>query len=337
MSYPRISVVMSVYNGERFLKKAIQSVLAQTCANFEFIIIDDGCSPKSKQTIDNFKDQRIVRLDNQKNIGLSASLNKGIALAKGEYVIRMDADDLCLPDRFQTQINFMDAHPEIDICGSWAKKIGHGTSYIIKQPINHESIKAGLIFRATLIHPSVIIRKTSWKKYGLAYNPSFKKAQDYELWTRAVKNCRFANIPKVLLHYRKKAKTHSFDINGNSKMYSINIRLRLLKELGLNPTKKEIELHQNISHFKIKGQLNNIRDCENWLTKINQSNNQLGLYDNTALKQLLAERWYSLCHSNTSLGLALWKNYHRSTMRLNLKSNFIRQIKEIKLFSKSII
>src|SRR5258707_849690 len=120
---PRVSVVMSVYNGEKYLGEAVDSILAQTFTDFEFIIIDDGSEDRSPELIEAYVDSRISFLRNEKNVGLTRSLNKGLQVASGEYIARMDCDDVSLPDRFAKQVAFMDANSGVGACGTWALDI----------------------------------------------------------------------------------------------------------------------------------------------------------------------------------------------------------------------
>ena len=160
-SYPQISVIMAVYNGEKFLEEAIGSILKQTFLNFEFIIIDDGSEDTSLKIIKNFKDKRISILENNKNIGLSASLNKGIKLSKGKYIARMDADDISLPERLEKQYNFMERNPNIGIVGTGYDLINEsgermGTYIYPDNPVTiHWKLLTGPVFP----HPTVMLRK----------------------------------------------------------------------------------------------------------------------------------------------------------------------------------
>ena len=124
MAAPKISVLMSVFNGERYLIKAIDSILNQTFKDFEFIIIDDGSMDSSNAIIRSFDDPRVRLIENEKNIGLTKSLKKGIDLCRGEYIARMDGDDISLPERLKKQVEFMDHNRGVGISGTWKRSIG---------------------------------------------------------------------------------------------------------------------------------------------------------------------------------------------------------------------
>ncbi len=198
----KISVVMSVYNGEKYLSEAIKSVLTQDFSDFEFIIIDDGSTDKSLAIIKSFIDNRI-RLISRENKGLIYSLNEGIGLAQGEYIARLDADDICLPNRFSKQLAVLE-NKKIALVGSWAIKIddlGRETGIMDYPPQGNREIKRFFIKHNPFIHSSIMIRRDVFAAVGL-YKNSFKHAEDYELWSRVLAKFQAANITEPLIKYR---------------------------------------------------------------------------------------------------------------------------------------
>ena len=141
MDTPKVSVLMSVYNGEKYLREAVESILHQTFIDFEFIIIDDGSTDSTNEVIRSYRDQRIKLLESEKNIGLTKFLNKGIKYSTGEYIGRADVDDVSLKKRFEYQVKYMDRNPEVGICGTQTKFIGQRNS-ITYCPLTHEEIRA---------------------------------------------------------------------------------------------------------------------------------------------------------------------------------------------------
>jgi glycosyltransferase involved in cell wall biosynthesis len=204
INQPIVTVLMPVYNGEKYLKEAIGSILGQSYKNFELLIIDDGSTDKSPRIISEYqgKDKRIRVITHKKNNGLVVSLNEGIENSKGEYIARMDADDISLPDRISKQVSFMENNTDCVVCGTWATAIDEEGEYLfdMKSPI-------GLVLRCNywkpspLIHPSVLFRKSTIK--NKQYSSDFPRAEDYELWLRIGKSReKILNIPKYLLKYR---------------------------------------------------------------------------------------------------------------------------------------
>ncbi len=201
-----ISVVMSVYNGERYLALAIESILKQTFTDFEFIIVDDGSTDRSLKIIRKYekKDSRI-RVLIQENQGLAAALNNGAALARGKYIARMDDDDISLPQRLALQYEFMESHPEVSASGGsvilinkWGDEYNQWTPEIDPSKIDDNHIKSGA---TSLFHPSTIIRKTSLAEVNW-YSTDLRYAQDLDLWLKLGERGILTNLPDALIKYR---------------------------------------------------------------------------------------------------------------------------------------
>jgi len=202
MKNPKASVIMPVYNEEKYIKKAIESILNQTFKDFEFIIIDDGSTDRTKEILKKYKDKRIKIITNRKNEFVSRALNKGIKKAKGEYIIRIDGDDIALPNRLEKQINFLETHPEISVLGSAIFEINKKNSLKLMPVLTKDDqIKKGLGLRMFRIiyHPTVIIRKKVLIDIGM-YNEKLQYTQDKDLWLRlAAKEYKFENLREPLL------------------------------------------------------------------------------------------------------------------------------------------
>jgi len=207
---PIISVLMPVYNGEKYLPKAIKSILGQTFSNFEFIIINDGSTDKTEEIIKSFSDPRIIYIRNESNLGLSKSFNIGIDRAKGEYLARMDADDISEPKRFERQLLFLKKRPHVDIVGSSLTFIDENDKkeWIYRRQLNHINIKFTSLFSTPIMHPTIMGRIGIFKSHH--YNEGLSNSEDYELWSRLLFSTKthFANIREPLLLYR--TYPHSF-------------------------------------------------------------------------------------------------------------------------------
>jgi glycosyltransferase involved in cell wall biosynthesis len=198
---PRVSVLMAVYNGEKYLPEAINSILTQSFTDFEYLIVDDGSTDHSLEIIESYQDPRIKIISNPHNIGLTRSLNKGLNLARGEYVARMDSDDISLPERLAKQVAYMDAHPDVGVCGTWAKDIdsrGFVTG-LRETPVGKE-LEHDYWRPSPIIHPSAIIRRSHLN--GLRYHEQIRYAQDFDLWLRIRAKHKLGNLPQHLLLYR---------------------------------------------------------------------------------------------------------------------------------------
>jgi glycosyltransferase involved in cell wall biosynthesis len=201
----KISVVLSIYNGEKFLKEAVDSILSQTFSAFEFIIINDGSTDSTDEIISQYTDSRIVYINNPTNRGLTNSLNIGLSRSRGKYIVRMDGDDIALPNRLQVQFDYMETHPETGICGSSTNLFYENKTK--KQRVDFAAddlkIRAFTFFQSPFCHPSVIIRKEVLDQHHLKYPENYYRAEDYGLWIELLKYTKGANILSVLLHYRK--------------------------------------------------------------------------------------------------------------------------------------
>jgi glycosyltransferase involved in cell wall biosynthesis len=200
---PKISVVMSVYNGGKYLKLAVESILNQSFKDFEFIIINDGSTDKSLDLLKSFQKQdERIKIISRENKGLISSLNEGIKLAQGEYITRMDADDISKTTRLEKQLKYMEEN-NLMVCGAWAQGIDELGNKIkdMNYPPSEKKIKSSSLLHNPFIHPSVMFRKDVFKKAG-GYKKFFKHIEDYELWTRIVFKYKTGNIPEALLEYR---------------------------------------------------------------------------------------------------------------------------------------
>lgn len=195
---------MPVYNGECHLKEAIESILNQTLIDFEFIIINDGSTDKTRSILENYHDPRIVLVHNPKNMGLTQSLNKGLNIAQGAYLARMDADDIALPLRLEKQVYFLENCLAVGILGSSCLLIDpNGQEIGLKQmPTSNLDIRWTSLLANPFIHPTVMIRRDILIQNGLRYDESFQTSQDYDLWVRILNNTCGANLNEPLLQYR---------------------------------------------------------------------------------------------------------------------------------------
>ena len=297
MSFPLVSVVMSVYNGEKYLLEAIESILIQTYKNFEFIIINDGSTDKSLEIIQHYQkqDNRIIVISRE-NRGLIASLNEGIKKAKGKYIVRMDADDISLPTRFEEQVKFMEDNPDIGISGSAVIVFGENIkTFIWKVLKKNEVIKSELLFSSTFAHPSVIMNKKMILKYNLFYDNNFLHAEDFELWTRMAKITKMANISEPLLKYRIVENSISRKANKNlEERYLIHKKIfnTYLEKLGLQNSEEENKLHFNVSlNKRIKEHKICFEQLENYFNKLVTSNQNKKVFDNIEMKKVLGKKW----------------------------------------------
>jgi hypothetical protein len=200
---PQVSVVLPVWNAERYLAGAIESVLAQSFADFELLVVDDGSTDGSAALIRRYRDRRIRRILNEKNLGVTRSLNLGLELARGRYVARMDADDLCAPERLERQVAFLDAHPEVALVATRARWIDAAGAQIgiIDTPADGETLRRRLRRNNWIVHGTVMMRAEAVRALG-GYDESMERSQDYDLWLRISERHPVAALSEVLYTWR---------------------------------------------------------------------------------------------------------------------------------------
>lgn len=200
----KVTVLMAVYNGERYLREAIESILGQTFQDFEFLIMNDGSTDSTREVILSYDDPRIRLVDNAHNLGLTRSLNRGLELAEGEFIARQDADDISEPERLARQVSFLETHPEVALVGTWYKKIDtQGTPIGDRElPCDCTQIRWCLLFFCPFVHSSVILRKSAVLERIGFYNEDITYAQDYEFWSRIARCLPVANLGEHLMKFR---------------------------------------------------------------------------------------------------------------------------------------
>lgn len=250
MKFPKISIIMSCFNSALYLRSAVDSMLNQSFSDFEFIIVNDGSTDETLKILNEYTDNRIC-IVNQENQGLASSLNKAIALAKGEYLVRMDSDDISHPNRLEKQVKFMESNPSIGVMGTAVNYINEEGNILGRSfpTLKSNSIKKKILeCQGNVInHPSVIIRKNIITLLG-SYNSYMSFNQDYQLWSKLLRNGVYiVNINDVLLNYRI-----SINSIGSEIVFSKASKEILHKILGYdNPSEKMVkELKDSIKKNK---------------------------------------------------------------------------------------
>jgi len=324
MISPLVSVVMPVYNAEEYLNESIESILNQTFTDFEFIIINDGSSDGSEAIIFSYDDKRIRYIKNESNLKISHALNKGITLAKGQYIARMDADDISYSERFELQVMFMTTNPDVGVCGTWLETFG-ARDEVWEYPVSHEEIKAKLLLNSALAHPSVFVKKSVFD--NATYLTKNNGAEDYCLWTELIDTTKFRNIPMVLLKYR----FHSQQTDKAQQISLSNkIRKKMLNRMGCGLSENELSVFFDISNNKPVS----VSSADTVLNKISIANKEFKYFDQEALIRLLGLRFLRVVNSQASVGFSTWFGYQQSFMRKKVSYSIFGQFK---LFIKCLL
>ena len=309
-SKPKVSVLLPVYNSEKYIAETIWSLFDQTFSDFEVLVLNEyGSSKEGLEVVKMFDDDRIRIIQNKEKLGLADSLNLGMREAKGEYLARIDGDDLARSDRFALQVEFLDKNREYGLVGSLQHHFGINTDYIHDVPKEHNDILAGLIYDCLVCHSTIMMRKKAFIDNRLFYDKT-KQAEDYELWTRACKIFKFYNIPEVLGEYRvgedniTKGKLaalskESGELAGKNIKETLGVEVQAshipflsgwineFESLGKEAYKNEIEIEKNI------------------LEQMWDANKRIKYYDADALLRVINKRWRNITNTweyNSDMG-----------------------------------
>lgn len=283
---------MAVYNGEKYLCEAIDSILAQSFHSWELIVIDDCSSDHTPELLANYQDSRIRIFRNSENLRLAASLNRGLKEAQGKYILRMDADDICRPDRFERQLSFMECHPDIDI--SWAKNFYYKEGHILSRSqafsSNPDQIKALFLFTSQVMHNCLIARRSFYAAY--CYHTEYLRSEDWNLWYRASRDFKFMQQEEYLGLYRihEEQVTTRENLASYREEYKKNFT-EYIQHMGLRSSAKGIAFHTKLicGYEKIPP-----RQLVSWFSHLQKENNRLCLYDKSALMYAFSWKVFQL-------------------------------------------
>ncbi|MBX6352968.1 MAG: glycosyltransferase [Thermoflavifilum sp.] len=283
MTSPRVSIIMPVYNGQAHLQEAMDSVLRQVWQDWELIIVDDGSTDATADILRAQADARI-RFVWQPHQGIVAALLHGLAEARGEYIARLDADDISRPDRLVRQVTWLDAHPEDSLVASdydWiidGVHVPHGRIL----PQSHEGVRAHLLFWCCICHSSVMWRRADFEAHGLVYRDAFPHAEDYDLWVRAVDHVRCTILPERLVAYRQHPAQVTQTHFGPSRISGRRLHALLLDRLGIAYTEEELDVHTRC--LEAAGPA-----FDAWCQRLLAHNERVRVYDPAALAQAIDE------------------------------------------------
>lgn len=298
---------MPVYNGREYLATAIRSILAQSYRDFEFLIIDDGSLDGSVEIVKQFHDDRVRLLCNQQQLGVSVTLNKGLELARSQYIARMDADDISAPDRLIRQLELMEKSPEVGVCGSWVRMFNDGGGgQIIRYPLDAETIRAYILFNNPLAHPAVMMRREVLQKHDLHYDPDCQAGQDYELWSRCLPCFAIRNIGRPLVSWRVNKQGVTQKNCEGSNRTAMLVQRRELARLSLAVNEESLLQHRIIGRGDGASSPVEIESTLQWLEKIVEANVRMQYYPQRGLQRAAAMIWFRYCMNSYRLGRLGW-------------------------------
>lgn len=320
---PEVSIVMSVYNGEQFLRQSIDSLLNQTWKDFELIIVNDGSSDSSAKIIRSYQDNRILSLDNEVNRGLIFSLNRGIGSASGRFIARMDADDIALPYRIERQLQFLRENPNIAICGSSTYHLLNNKLTFKPSHSEHDEIACWMLFNSALVHPTLMFRASVFENEEIIFDSAFPHAEDYELWSRLLFKHKMVVLKEPLLQYR----IHKNQVTNKHNQVQLDsankVRERILHQAGFVFNDKQFELHCKIGSSVLITDIGDLQSMGAWLIELYEQNRHLSFVPDGIMRSAVHKLWEDAC-GNTNLGWSAFYYFFQCPIHHFGKSNWIK-------------
>jgi len=303
-----VSVLMPVYNTEKFLDESIASILNQSYKDFEFLIINDGSTDRSDEIIRSYNDPRIKYIKNDKNLGYIKSLNKGLALINSKYIVRMDSDDISTNDRIQRQLEFMEQNDQIVVCGSSIIKFRHDASTASRETkviTDPKVLEFCSIFYNCIYHPSVIIRNEIMKKHNIIYQEEYYYAEDKAVWLDLKEHGQLGNIKEPLLYYRLHDKQVSTQFAILQVKNSLS-RTRLeLEKYGVNTEKLDFKTLEYICYPYKCPDLSLLYSVEKGMRELRAVFNSNNTYSDGLIYSFFRSQLLIMVTASSSLGIGL--------------------------------
>ncbi len=302
---PVVSVVLSAYNAEKYIESSISSVLNQRFSDIEVLVVDDGSSDGTSDVVRKIKDRRVVLHRCDTNQGLASALNMGFSLARGKYIARMDADDLCSENRFVVQLHHMEKNRSICVCGGAIRRFGHSDG-LVQYPSSDAELKSSMLLYGPFAHPFVIFDGEFVRKNGIMYNVDYKNAQDYELWMRIgheYGSCIFGNVADVVGWYRVHAGSESV-VHKKRQMDAVwHIHKDNFCRIKWNMSDDDIricrDLFCNVLRVDV---IESFVEMKNFLLRLNKLNIQTCVYGSDLFRGAVTRKFIDLCRANLNFG-----------------------------------
>lgn len=330
---PKVTVFIPVYNREQYVGEAIESILAQTFSDFEILVVDDGSTDHSLDKIRFFSDPRIRIVCNEENLGIPKTRNKGVELARGQYMAMLDSDDRAFPERLEKQVAFLDLHPEYAQVGSWCRMMdaqGRALNKIKRQPVLPDDIHAQFLFRCAMSNRSIMARTAILQEYR--YRNDYPRCQDYELHVRLAKRYKLGNLPECLVYGRihpQQITGQTTDLGDAKKREIISTQL---KDLGVTFSSDDLNPHLTLSRMRKSHFIPDtsyLKWAREWLLLLQQANKNTHRYAEPAFSHALSEKWLQACWAaRPKIGWAVWKHFFSSSLSQDAISTLRRQINQ---------
>lgn len=307
---PTVSVILPVYNGEKYLKEAVDSLFRQTFTDFEVIAIDDGSTDRSFEVLSSFRDSRLRIIRLSKNEGLISALNHGIAQARGEYLARMDADDIALPMRFSKQVDFLRRNKSVTFCGTGFVTVGGGWFYETVGELDPQKVRADLFFFCAFLHSSMMWRRTA----NFSYSYELPFVEDWNAWLKVSRKFEMATIQDILMVYRRHPDTVEAKQGDRQREGAYALVRASLEELLGSPSQEQIEIQQRIYSNDLNVSAASFSKLNRWLLVLREKNFERQLFDAEQFEINLYRSWVNFALRATPLGLDAYREFIRSPL-----------------------
>jgi glycosyltransferase involved in cell wall biosynthesis len=312
--------VIPVYNREKYIAVAIDSILAQTFTDFELLVIDDGSTDGTVEIAQSYHDPRLRLVGNETNLGVPKTRNKGIHLARGEYLAFLDSDDWAYPERLGKQVAFLDSHPDYAAVGAWIARMdeaGRSLRRIKRKPVLPDEIAAQRLFQQGIENSASMARTVVLREYG--HREEYDLSEDFDLWARIAAKHKLATLPEVLVRRRMHGSRITQEQAHRVKERRLAIYASQLRILRMTFTETDLERHfllRSMRKLRFTPDLAYVTWAEAWLQQLQEANQHALCYPEPAFSALLGRFWLKVCWSaSTNLGWSVWRRFWRSPLR----------------------
>ena len=317
---PKVTAFIPVYNRERYAASAVDSILAQTYGDFELLVVDDGSTDRSVEILQSYTDSRMRVVQNDGNRGIPYTRNRGLELARGEYLLILDSDDWSFPDRMAKQVAFLDAHPDYAEVGSWGRFVDSegrpAPKPLKRQPTRPEDVRATLVFSCCLNNRSIMGRTELLREYG--YRAEFPRCQDYDLHVRLAERHKLGNLPEVLVCGRLHEGRITRQTGDLGKAKKIEIAARQLEAAAVSFDERDLELHYALPRLaQVRKPLDEgfLDHTERWLCNILESNDRSRYFSGVSLRGAVGTLWVRACRrASSEIGARAWRRFAGSRL-----------------------
>ncbi len=287
---PRVTVLTTLFNKGAFVEEAVGSVLASTFKDFELLIVNDASTDDSPERISRFRDPRIRLVHNPHNLGRAGAAERGMQEALGTYVAVLDADDLMHPERIAKQVAFMDAHPDVGICGTYARTAGDRT-HVASWPVTDEEARGVMLFQDPLLYGTAMVRRSVVLAAGIHYPVHWNEpGMDPLFLHRMAQHTRMATLPEALTTYR--LGVQNFRAGRDPITVRKNIHREVFRLYGLDASEEELELHVLLEqHYRKLPNSATVRALHAWVQRLRAFNRSQGLFPAQVFERRLQEDW----------------------------------------------